>query len=129
MKSRFVFYSIPIHPEHKILEICCSIKNISIHMHAFGYGPAICIFPKVSKVLFFHLRSKHCIRSVRIRSCSGPHFPAFGLNTERYSGSLYIHSKCGKIRTRITPNTNTFYAVKWLYQSYLLTTHTCRKFL
>ena len=27
---------------------------------------------------------KHCVKSVRIRSYSGPHFPAFGLNTERY---------------------------------------------
>ena len=27
----------------------------------------------------------HCVKSVRIRSFSGPHFPAFGLNTERYS--------------------------------------------
>ena len=44
----------------------------------------------------------HCVKSVRIRSYSGPHFPAFGLNTERY---------CGKMRTRITPNTDTFYAV------------------
>ena len=31
---------------------------------------------------------------------SGPHFPAFGLNTERYSISLRIQSECGKIRTR-----------------------------
>ena len=31
---------------------------------------------------------------------SGPYFPAFGLNTERYSVSLRIPSKCGKIRTR-----------------------------
>ena len=23
---------------------------------------------------------KHCVKSVRIRSCSGPHFSAFGLN-------------------------------------------------
>ena len=26
----------------------------------------------------------HCVKSVRIRSYSGPYFPAFGLNTERY---------------------------------------------
>ena len=36
---------------------------------------------------------------------SGSYFLAFGLNTEKYS------SECGKIRTRITPNTETFYAV------------------
>ena len=34
---------------------------------------------------------------------SGPYFPAFGLNTERYSISLCIQSKCGKIRTSKNP--------------------------
>ena len=31
----------------------------------------------------------HCLKSVCIRSYSGPHFPAFGLNIERYSVSPY----------------------------------------
>ena len=26
----------------------------------------------------------HCVKSVRIRSYSGPYFPALGLNTEKY---------------------------------------------
>ena len=43
-------------------------------------------------------------KSLRIRSFSGPYFPAFGLNMDRYS-------ECGKIWTRKTPNTDTFYAV------------------
>ena len=47
----------------------------------------------------------HCVKNARIRSYYGPHFPAFGLNT------LRIRSECGKIWTRITPNTDTFYAV------------------
>ena len=38
-------------------------------------------------------------------------FPAFGLNTERYSVSLRIQSECGKTWTTITLNTDTFYAV------------------
>ena len=38
---------------------------------------------------------EHCLKSVRIRNYSGPYFPAFG-----------------KIRTRITPNTDTFDAVE-----------------
>ena len=35
----------------------------------------------------FDLFSKviHCIKNLRIRRYSNPHFPAFGLNTERYS--------------------------------------------
>ena len=53
----------------------------------------------------------HCVKSIRIQSYFGPYFPAFGLNTERYEVSLRIQSECGKIRTRITPNTDTFYAV------------------
>ena len=28
---------------------------------------------------------QHCVKSVRIRSYSGPYFAAFGLNTGRYS--------------------------------------------
>ena len=54
--------------------------------------------------------SLYCVKSLRIRNFSDPNFPAFGLNTERYGVSLRIQSECGKIRTRKTPNTDTFYA-------------------
>ena len=53
----------------------------------------------------------HYVKIFRIRSYFGPHFPAFGLNTERYGVSLRIQSESGKMRTRITPNTDTFHAV------------------
>ena len=53
----------------------------------------------------------HWVKSVRIRSFTGPYFPAFGLNTERFGVSLCIQSECGKIRTRKTPNTGTFHTV------------------
>ena len=49
------------------------------------------------------------MKSGHILSYSGPCFPAFGLSTERYSVSVRIQSECGRIRTRITPNTGTFY--------------------
>ena len=52
----------------------------------------------------------HCVKSVRIRSYSGSHFPVFGLDMEIYSVSLRIQSKYGKMWTRITPNTDTPYA-------------------
>ena len=42
---------------------------------------------------------------------SGPHFRAFGLNTERYGISIRIQSKCGKMRARITPNADIFHRV------------------
>ena len=38
-------------------------------------------------------------------------FPAFRLNTERYSVSLRIQSKCGNLQIRITPNRDTFHTV------------------
>ena len=53
----------------------------------------------------------HCATKMRIQSFFGPHFPTFGLNTERYGISVRIQSECGEIRTRKTPNTDTFHAV------------------
>ena len=64
----------------------------------------------VSQTTTFHI-TNHCVKNVRIRSYSGPHFPVFGLNTVRYSVYLRAQSEYGEIRTRITPNTDTFYAV------------------
>ena len=55
--------------------------------------------------------SSHCVKSVRIRSFSGPYFPAFKVNTERYEVSHRIQSQCVKIRTRKTQITYTFHAV------------------
>ena len=59
----------------------------------------------------FRLKDIHCAKSASIRSYSCLHFPAFVLNTERYGISLRIQSKCGKMRNRMTRNTNTFCAV------------------
>ena len=53
----------------------------------------------------------HSVESVCIRNYSGPYFPAFGLNTERYGVSLCIQSECEKIRPRINLNTDIFHAV------------------
>ena len=62
-------------------------------------------------VLTNSLQKPNYVKSVRIRSFSGPYFPAFGLNTDRYRVSLHLQSKCRKIRTRKTSNTDPFYAV------------------
>ena len=59
--------------------------------------------------------TNHCVKSVRIRSCSGPYFPATGLNTERYGVSLRIHSENWKIRTGITPDRDTFHAANVMH--------------
>ena len=51
------------------------------------------------------------MKSIRIRSYSGPYFPAFGLL------SLHIQFKCRTIRTRITPNTDIFHTLFGNYES------------
>ena len=51
------------------------------------------------------------MKSIRVWSFSWAYFPAFGPNTERNSVFLRIQSKCGKIHTIKTPNTDTFHAV------------------
>ena len=60
-------------------------------------------------MLFSEKPSMH--KKCQFRSYSGQHFPAFGLSTERYRVSLRIQSECGKMRTRITPNTDTLHAM------------------
>ena len=48
----------------------------------------------------------HCLKSVRIWSHSGPQFLTFG-----YELSLRIQHECEKMRTRITPNADTFHTL------------------
>ena len=52
-----------------------------------------------------------CVKILRIQSYSGLHFAAFRLNTERYKVPLRSQLECGRMRTRIIPNTDTFFAV------------------
>ena len=69
------------------------------------------MFDRILNTSWIRHSKDHCLKKVHIRNFSGPYFPAFGLNTGRYGVSLRIQSECGKIRTRKTPSTNTFYAV------------------
>ena len=57
------------------------------------------IFPKKK------IEPKYCVKSVRIRSFSGPYFPAFGLNISPYSVRMRENTE------QKTPNTDTFHAV------------------
>ena len=61
--------------------------------------------------MFQLLLPKKSLYSELLWSAFFPHFPAFGLNMERYGVSFRIWENAGKMRTRITPNTDTFYAV------------------
>ena len=72
--------------------------------HFFQYGE------RVRERILSSCLEWHCVKNVRIQSYSGPHFPAFGMSTGRYSVSLRIQSKFGKMRNRITPNKNIFHA-------------------
>ena len=52
-------------------------------------------------VLFFFKNIKSTAWKVsKYGVLSAPHFPTFGLNTDRYFVFLCIQSECGKIRTR-----------------------------
>ena len=81
-----------------------------------GHSTKLNVIKQINKlrraILWAALREK----SVRIRSSSGPYFPAFELNTERYEESLRIQSECGKIRARKTPNTDTFHVVWFIWE-------------
>ena len=61
-----------------------------------------------SVCLQFQHKDTHCVKSIRVWSFSGLRFPAFGLNREIWEVNLRIQSKCRKIRTKRTPNTETF---------------------
>ena len=50
------------------------------------------IFGKTIKFISY----SHCVKRVRIRSFSGPYFPAFGLNTDRYSDLSVVSPNTGK---------------------------------
>ena len=70
-------------------------------------------------LFYFHIMQEYSALHYlkRCPSYSGPYFPAFGLNTEKYFEygeillSLRIQFECGKIWTRTTPNTDTFQPV------------------
>lgn len=47
-----------------------------------------------------HMKSYHCLKSVRNRDFSGPSFLSFGLNTKIYKVHLCILSKSWKSSTR-----------------------------
>ena len=84
-------------------------------------NPASCLAQLLTFIILCKkIQESHCAKSIRIRSNSDPYFPAFRLNTKRHGVSIRIQSKRGKIRTRIIPNTETFYAVSDLTENMLL---------
>ena len=72
------------------------------------------IIPKICKTLFcllcISLRKK-CPYSELFWLVFFPHFPVFPAFTTYLPYSVQLGENAGKMRTRITPNTDTFYAV------------------
>ena len=90
----FVVQYYPKH--HARLPSVPDINNLSLRQHFFLFSSSsFCI--SLSSVL----REMYSWWKVyKSGVSSGPFFPAFGLNTERYFVSLLIQSECWKIRTR-----------------------------
>ena len=63
----------------------------------------------------------YCVKVSKYGVFSGPYFPAFGLNTERYGVSFRIQSKCRKLRTRKNPVFGHFSRC----DNYLVTSYSC----
>ena len=79
----------------------------------FVYTSESCFYCNRSYIHFSFYCGTHCVKRVRIQSFSGPFFPAFGLNTEKYRVYLCIQSECGKMWTRKTVSTDTFHVVSY----------------
>ena len=85
--------------------------------------------PKFQENTAEQLQKNHCVTSVHIRSFSGPStFSRIRTEyyTERYGVSLCIQSEYGKIRTRKTPNRDTFHAVNYFSITYQWNSFPCR---
>ena len=78
--------------------------SLNLDVSAYLENKTLSIPKKIRIFLNIH----DSVKSVRIQSYSGPHCPAFGLNTESCGVSLRIQAKCEKTLTRITPNADFF---------------------
>ena len=87
-------------------EICgiSRIKTFNVKIEEEIFAETISATPNIRY-------DSHCVQGVRIWRYSGQFFPAFELNTKRHGVSLRIQSECGKMWTRVTPNTDAFHAV------------------
>ena len=79
--------------------LVCSVYYLDLNTNTFA---------EVSLNVTSSFKSFHWDKSYLIRSYSGPYFPAFGLDTERYG---VYPAQMWEIWTRITLNTDTFYTV------------------
>ena len=69
----------------------CHLKTSKIIVSCFSVKTLMNCSNKCSG--FSSTSTQYCVKSVRTRTYSGLHFPAFGLNTERYSVSLLYSAR------------------------------------
>ena len=86
-------------------KVCVSMRTRKTNILRAQFFSWLDSEKQIKSNMLLRIAKEQCVKSVRIRSYSGPHFLTFGLN----SG---IQSECGKMRTRITPNTENFYAME-----------------
>ena len=71
----------------------CFVKN-QVFFNKWKFRLFYCVtslfFNILSQMLVLNEFHNHCVKSVRIRSFSGPYFPAFGLHTDQ-KNSEYRH--------------------------------------
>ena len=98
------------------LQLYCSFSRCFIYENYITKTTLLCIYYKSLDVCssqnscYGELKEYHCVKSVRIWSFYGPHFSLY---------SVRMRENAGKMRTRITPNTGTFYAVCLIILFYL----------
>ena len=93
----------------------CKFLNILFGIMVENWGWGIFNFRMSEQITKMECDIYYCMKSVHVWIYCGPYFRAVGRNMERYGVSLRIYSECGKIRARITPNTNTFNTVYMKY--------------
>ena len=80
----------------------------------------------------FYRKVSHCVKSVRIQSYSGPHFPAFGLDAERYGVSTLLKrsfwQRCFPVNFTKFLKTPFFTEhLRWLLLCFQITNHKFRQ--
>ena len=107
----------------KVLEPIKALQAYRMGIHIFAFFQRA-IFSKNDFRMQCVLNSSNCklyncVKSVHIRIYSGPHFfrhfPALGLNTERYSVSVRMRENAGKMRSRIWTLFMLFTQLMWIY--------------
>ena len=91
--------------------INCAVNRfywLSLPQKTLGkkWNPYSCVIIITNEDYWVNIIRYHCVKRVRIRSYSGPHFPRIFPHSDwirRDTVSLRIQSECGKIRGKCAP--------------------------